>query len=109
MVVNVQQIERGLSEYIEREIAQKAVGVQKFTVYFLMPQITKKVSDTLTGLQNNKMFAEIFDENGNVELDAIYNQAKEAIRKTGQIEAYGIVFRESDVDSLYRYIANTGE
>lgn len=25
------------------------------------------------------------------------------------LEAYGIVFRESDVDSLYRYIANTGE
>lgn len=108
MMVNIQQIQRGLSNYIETEIAQKAVGVKKFAVYFLIPQINQKVTDTITSLSSDDMFSALFDENGNVDLDKVYNQAKEAIRKTGQIEFAGIVFNENDIDSLYRYIGNGG-
>lgn len=105
MVVNVQQIQRGLTNYIESEIASKAVGAKKFAVYFLVPQINKKVSDTITQLSCNDMFCELFDGNGNIELEKVYNQAKDAIRRTGQIELVGIAFSESDIDSLYRYIS----
>lgn len=109
MVVNVQQIQRGLANYIDTEIAQKAVGVKKFAVYFLIPQINQKVTDTITSLTKDDMFATLFDENGNIDLDKVYNQAKDAIHKTGQIELAGIVFTENDIDSLYRYISAGGQ
>ena len=109
MVVNVQQVQRGLSSYIDTEIAQKAVGVKKFAVYFLIPQINQKVTDTITTLTKDDMFATLFDENGNIDLDKVYNQAKDAIHKTGQIEFAGIVFTENDIDSLYRYISAGGQ
>lgn len=105
MLVNVQQIQRGLASYIENEIARQAAGVKKFTVYFMIPQITTKVGNVIVSLQDNDLTKDMFDENGNIELDTVYSQAKEAIRKTGQIELAGIVFNESDIDSLYSYIS----
>jgi hypothetical protein len=44
-MVTVQQIEKGIQRYVENEIAQKAVGVQKFATYFLLPQIPKKFEE----------------------------------------------------------------
>lgn len=104
-MVNVQQIERGVANYIETEIASKAIGVKKFVVYFMIPQINKKIADTITSLSGNAMFAGLCDESGNIDLDAVYTQAKDAIRHTGQIELAGIAFNEGDIDSLYRYIS----
>ena len=104
-MVNVQQIERGVSNFIENEIAAKAIGVKKFAVYFMITQINKKIADTITSLSGNAMFAGLCDENGNIDLDKVYTQAKDAIRRTGQIELAGIAFNEGDVDSLYRYIS----
>ncbi len=109
MIVNVQQIQRGLANYMDAEIAQKAVGVKKFAVYFLIPQINQKVTDTISELNKNNMFAPLFDEHGNIDLDKVYSQAKDAIHKTGQIEFAGIVFTENDIDSLYRYISAGGQ
>ena len=100
-MVTVEQIQMGLNRYVEEEIAKKATGFNKFAVYFALPSINKKIPQLI----NN--FKDFFDENGNINLDEIYNNAKSAISRSGQFSLYGIIFNETDIDKLYSYIKNT--
>ena len=105
MVASINQIQNGISHFIENEIANKAVGVKKFGVYFMLPMVDKYVV-----LYSNKLrsiLPDMFDENGNVKIDDIYGNAKTAIQKSGQFEFVGIIFNENDVDKLYSYIKST--
>lgn len=105
MIVNLEQVKVGVSNFIDREIGAKAVGKMKFAVYFFAPLIVQKATKYIVDL---KSFApELFDENNNIDLDKLYGMAKEAIKKSGQFEMAGIFFNESDVDRLYSYIKHT--
>ena len=104
MYINTQQIQLGADKFIENEIAKKAVGVNKFAVYFAMPIINKKITQYIESFSSNPLTKEMFDENKNVDIDTVYNMAKSAIQKSGQFVYYGIVFNETDVDKLYNYI-----
>ena len=46
MFVNTQQVQVGIANFIENEIAKKAVGANNFIVYFALPIINKKVTQT---------------------------------------------------------------
>lgn len=105
MTANIEQIQNGAINFIEKEIAQKAVGLKKFGVYFFMPIIKTKVAGYL--LNAKELMPELFDENNNVNVDKVYNMAKEAIKKSGQFEYLGIIFNETDIDKLYGYIRQT--
>ena len=102
MVVSIEQVQRGVRAYVEREIAAQAVGFKKFAVYFFLAQIDKYTSDYLTKLQ--PLIPEMFDGAGGIHLNAFYNNAKNAIRQTGSFELMGVIFNESDIDKLYNYI-----
>jgi hypothetical protein len=104
MFVNTQQIQLGVTNFIENEIAKKAVGFNKFAVYFAMPVINKKLTSYIDSFSSNPLTKEFFDENKNVDLDAIYNMAKSAVQKSGQFVYFGIMFNENDIDRLYSYI-----
>lgn len=105
MIVTVQQVQLGIAKYVENEIAKKATGFKKFAIYFILPQLTNKVTQIVNS--DNIMVKTFLDDNNNIKLDELYAMAKEAIRKSGQFELYGIIFNETDVDSLYSYIKNT--
>lgn len=107
MIVNMQQVQRGIINFIDNELGQKAIGINKFAIYFMLPQIPNKISNLYGTYKNNPMFKDFFIENGDVDLDKLYATTKEAIRKSGQVEYMGIIFNESDVDKLYNYIKNT--
>jgi hypothetical protein len=104
MFVNTEQIQMGVTNFIENEIAKKAVGFNKFAVYFAMPVINKKITQYLNNFSTNELTKEMFDENKNLDLDAVYNMAKSAVQKSGQFVFYGIMFNENDIDKLYTYI-----
>lgn len=106
MIVNLEQMQIGVIDFVEKEIASKAVGFKKFGVYFLMPTIKKSVADYMNKIK--KFMPELFDENNNVKIDEFYNTAKDAVRKSGQFEFMGIIFNETDIDKLYSYIRMTG-
>lgn len=108
-MVTLQQVERGITNYIENEIAQKAVGIQKFATYFMMPQIPKKIEELFIKHKNGVIIKDFIDSNSNVDIDKLYNTAKLAIQKSGQFEIYGIIFNETDVDKIYNYIRRTSE
>ena len=104
MFVNTEQIQIGVNNFIENEIAKKAVGFNKFAVYFAMPIVDKKITQYIDNFSKNEMTKEMFDENKNLDLNAVYNMAKSAVKKRGQFSFLGIIFNESDIDKLYTYI-----
>ena len=104
MIVNTQQIQIGITKYIENELAAKATGFTKFGIYFMLPTISSKVVSLINNYKDKELAKEFFDENGNVNLDELYNTAKSAIEKSGQFMVYGIIFNETDIDKLYESI-----
>lgn len=107
MFVNVEQVQVGITNFIEEEIAKKAVGANKFMVYFAMPVINKRVEQYIHKFADSELTKEMFDEQKNVDIDKIYSMAKDAVRKSGQFTLYGVIFNESDIDKLYSYIRQT--
>lgn len=104
MFVNTQQIQLGATKYIEHELGQKAVGFNKFAVYFALPIVNDKIVKYVESYSENQLTKDFFDENKNVDIDRVYNMAKNAIQKSGKFMLYGIMFEESDIDKLYGYI-----
>lgn len=104
MFVNTEQIQIGVTNFIENEIGKKAVGFNKFATYFALPIINKKITQYLNTFSTNELTKEMFDENKNLDLDAVYNMAKSAVQKSGQFVFFGIMFNETDIDKLYTYI-----
>jgi hypothetical protein len=56
-------------------------------------------------LKGNPIMSDMFNENGDVDIDELYNTAKQAVRKSGQFTVYGVILNESDIDRMYNYIA----
>lgn len=106
MFVSIEQIKMGAVNFIENEIASKAVGFQKFMTYFAIPIVGKKIESYANTLKDNMFAKDFFDEYGKVNLDELYNMAKQSIRKSGQFSVYGVILGENDIDSIYNYIRN---
>ena len=104
MFVNTQQVQIGVTNYIEQEIASKAVGFQKFATYFVLPKVNKVIEQYMIQLKDNPIVKDMFNENGDVNIDELYNMAKQAVRKSGQFAVYGVLLDESDIDKIYAYI-----
>ena len=104
MYVNTEQIQIGVTKFIENEIGNKAQGVNKFMTFFALPIITSKIPQYVDSFSNNMFTKEMFNENKHVDLDKIYEHSKKAIQKSGQFVFMNIVFSETDIDKLYNYI-----
>ena len=107
MFVTVEQIQIGATNFIEQEIASKAVGFQKFATYFMLPKINKTIAEYIYRIKDNPMAKDFFTENGSVDLDELYQMSKQAIKKSGQFTVYGVILGETDIDKMYEYIKNT--
>lgn len=97
-------VELGAMNYIQQEIAAKATGFTKFLIYtgsFLgATKGEKLIAQHLPFLQ--KM--DLIDEEGNIDIESLYNAAKQGIKQSGSFEFKGIIFDENDIDKLYNYI-----
>lgn len=101
-------IELGVIDYIHQEIAAKATGLTKFLIYtgsFLgAAKGEKLIAQYLPILQQ----MDLIDEEGDIDIEALYNAAKQGIKQSGSFEYKGIIFDEKDIDKLYNYIKNKG-
>ena len=107
MFVNTQQIQIGITNFIEREIASKAVGFQKFATYLVLPKVNQFVANYVNRLKGDIVGKDFFNENGDLNIDEAYNLSKQAIRKSGQFTLYGVILGETDIDKIYEYIKST--
>lgn len=103
MKVNAEQIKKGLTNYIDEEIANKSNGLRQFVVYMAIPMIRRNAEELMNKYADNPLFNGFIDGD-EVELDEVYDMAKEAMRKTGKVEISGILFDDGDLDKLYEHI-----
>ncbi len=90
--------------FVEEEIAKKSVGFNKFATYFMLPSIQTKTLSLLNKAQENELMCDYFNKDGYVDLDRVFENAKASMKKSGQFEMFGIMFNESDLDTLYHII-----
>lgn len=109
MTVTTEQIQAGIIKYIDTEIASKANGLTKFMVYFAAPSVPAMVVEKVNEYKSNPIFANIFDENGNIKLDTVYKQAKGAIAKSGKvlIPKLNYFVDDADIEVLYNLIKSS--
>lgn len=103
---SIQQIQLGVSRYINEELAKKKTGLAKYAIHFLEGLFAPRLTSALTSLAQTPIVAStVFDENGNVYISALADAARSALEKSGgKIHALGFVFDQSDVDALINYI-----
>lgn len=106
MVVSTDQVRIGAKKYIENEIAHKATGLAKFMIYFALPSIDGVIINYICKMKENKIFSDLFDNDGNLHLDKVYDRASFAVDKSGKVilDGFGIALDRSDVEKLYSYI-----
>ena len=106
MVVSIDQVRVGVKKYVEMEIANKATGVVKFLVYFMLPSIDKGVVDYINKAKESAMFSEMFNENGNIMIDDVYDRAVFAMEKSGKVllDKFSLTLDKTDVEKIYQYI-----
>lgn len=104
MVVTIEQIQKGVDRFMDEELGKKAVGFDKFSIYFISSILINKIPKIIHKFKDNDLAEDFFDDDGNVNIDLLYNKAKFAISKSGQFSFKDIIFNETDVDKLYTYI-----
>ena len=104
MFVPIDQVKVGVANFVEREIATKATGLQKFLSYCAVPLVGRTIDGYAAQFSQNPVMALFFNDNKEVNIDELYNMAKSAVRKSGQFTVYGIILGETDIDRIYNYI-----
>ena len=100
------QVEVGIINYINNEIAIKAQGPMKFIIYTGMALGTPKLEEMFIQYKGHPIIKAlgIIGEDDEIDIDKLYTAMKKAISKVDTFEYMGIRFNERDVDSLYNYI-----
>lgn len=102
-MVSLPQISKGIATFIEQELIVHGNGKQKFVMYFLIPQIPRKVEELFRQYKDNMLISDFIKPEG-IDIESLYRTSKEAINKSGSVELLGIILNEQDVDKLYGYI-----
>lgn len=99
-------IELVLGQYIKQEVIPAIPNpFIKFALaggsFLAMGKVERLIQQYLTMLQA----MDIIDIEGNVDIDALYNAAKEGMKATGgKLEVKGLIFNQSDIDKLYQML-----
>ena len=104
MYVNYDQLERGVMNFYEKELAQKASGVSQFAMYFLMASIPKKLRGYYDTVRQMGVVDDMINPDGLIDLDMARGRASEAMGKCNGFTLADFRFGAADVDRLYSYI-----
>jgi hypothetical protein len=99
-MVGLEQIRRGASTYVSKELTPLLPTWQGVLIEALAPGVIDAKLKELIGM---KLFSG-FVEGATVNVEEIYKQVKSTAAGRWPIEVYGFRLNEADLDKLYRYI-----
>lgn len=102
-MVSLPQVSRGIITFIEKELIFKADSKKQFVMWFIIPQIPKKTEQLFNSYKNNIVIKDFITSEG-IDIENLYKYSKEAIKKVGNMELFGVVLNEQDIDKIYEYI-----
>lgn len=110
-MVNANQIKAGIADYAFQNIFPQLEPIKQFLAGTAMGALGSKAEMLIQQLSKNPAFVAtgLIQENGMVDLDAIYKSAMEQMQRQGSlpvnIPMIGMVtFKAEDVGALYRAI-----
>lgn len=90
-----------LADYVDEEIVPKATGLAKFGLGIAGVALARKGAQTFDVYAQTMEMLGLMDRNG-VLIDDLRDFALESIKKiNGRVEAFGIIFGESDIVKLH--------
>jgi hypothetical protein len=95
-----------INEFIDREIIPLSASMD-MTKQFMFGLKIGVVKHKMQGLvksflsKDGVRLLEIVDENGNIDIEPIYQSAMDTMKRMQKIEVGGITFNESDLQNLY--------
>ena len=114
-MANIGQIQRGLTAFIDNEIAPKLSGVTRIIVAgsggVLVSRLPVLLSNPSVGGIAGTLA--LVDQNDEIDVDVLYTEFKRAIQQTGSVTVdipipfappLSMSFRDADLDKLYQYI-----
>lgn len=109
MKVNIEQVQRAITEYFNQEILSKTIGWKKFTTDLAFNLYKAKLPALFLQWAEHPLIkgTGLIDDNHFIDIETLYTHAKTAIQKSGQVEFMHILFNDTDVDKLYNYMLNT--
>lgn len=111
-MVNVGQVQNGITRYLDNEIVKNMTGWQKWTFGAFGAIAVSRAGDIFETLKNNQMVAAlgVIDNNDMIDIDTIYREFKRQAQAgaiTIDVPVLGALsLNETDVDKMYNYITN---
>lgn len=112
-MVSVNQVQSGLTRFMDAEIVSKMSGWQKWVFGVGMGLTMNKTADIVEVLKGNPLIAMlgVITQDNQIDLDALYREFKrQAAQGPATIEIPGIpaiTLHEADVDKIYQYITQS--
>ena len=114
-MANIGQVQRGIAEFIDNEIAPKLSGVTRFIVAGSGGVLVSRLPVILANPSVSGMAGTLalMDQNGEIDVDVLYTEFKRALQQAGQVTIdipipfqppLTMTFRDADLDRLYQYI-----
>jgi hypothetical protein len=106
MKINEMKLYSAINEFIDREIMPLGANMdltKQFVFGLKIGVVKHKMQSVVKSYLNKdeiKMFG-IVDENGNIDIEPIYQSAMDMMNKMQKLEIAGITFKESDLQNLY--------
>lgn len=111
-MVNFNKIKNGMAKYLDNEIIPNLStnDTEKFLVGIVSGIFLKRMDKIMNYYLGGKIMkvAEITNEEDEIDIDLIYEVAKETIKSSSvsfEVPVLGkLTFTKDDIDSLYKYI-----
>ena len=111
-MVNINQVQRGVTEFIDREVIPHLSGYERIMLGTGAGLLSAKLPNIMDKVANNTIFSamDLYNKNtGEVDLDAVYKAARPYIGSESfpvKIPVVGITLKmgQKEIDDLYRYI-----
>jgi hypothetical protein len=111
--MEIDRVFDGIVRFLDREFYNNMNDIQKGGVKFFVRRMRRAMINNKfsKALDPNSFLGSLLtaDENGNVDVEGIYEDARETIREMGKLRVTiplldTFTFTEADVDNLYRSI-----
>lgn len=99
-MVNINRAMENVASFVDNELVPKMPKLEGIAFAAMAPIVVKA---KLPGLLKIASGTELVDGD-NIDIDTLYREFKAKARDKWPIEAVGFIFREDDLDKLYRYL-----
>lgn len=114
-MVSLDQIQKGLTAYIDNEIAHKLSGIQRLIVSGGGGILASRLPALLQAPSVRSMLdtVSLMNESGSIDAEVLYTEFKRALQQSGPITIdipmpfqppLSMVINDKDIDDLYQYI-----